>query len=451
MKSNQFWTAMSKALTTVTVMLIVTLVLTTGAAGEYKILYQFKNAKYGASPTGNLILDAAGNLYGATRYGGTGDYGTVFMLKPNPAGNWTETVLYSFKGADGAHPYDAGLVIDATGNLYGTTLNGGSQSRINAGGVYGCGVVFKLAPNPDGTWTDTTLYSFTGMDGAHPAARLVFDAAGSLYGTTRQGGGADDAGALFQLKPSPEGSWTESTLHRFTAGTDGADPVAGLIFDAAGRLFGTTQEGADKYGLVFTLTPASSAWTETALHTFTGYGAFPAAGVIMDAAGTLYGTVSSGSANHGFVFEIIKNCIDHTFVMPVNGTLYLQQKGGEAGASTEFGIGTSPTNFVKYYSGLPNNPDPVGEVLVGTFTKGTIINFGMFTQFGSQSGWAFTSGSTRASVVAYSDVDNSLHMGGKVLQQLSPTTWLLHLDDALSYLYDDDDNDVLMQIRIVPQ
>jgi uncharacterized repeat protein (TIGR03803 family) len=289
------------------------------------------------------------------------------------------------------------------------------------------------------------------MDGAHPVASLVFDAAGSLYGTTRQGGGADDAGALFQLKPSPDGSWTESTLHRFTGGTDGADPVAGLIFDAAGRHYGTTQEGAEKYGLVFKLTPTSSGWTETVLHTFTGYGAFPAAGVIMDAAGTLYGTVSSGSADNGFVFELIKNCIDHTFVMAVNGTLYLQQKGSSAGATTEFGIGTSPANFVKYYSGLPNNPNPVGEVLVGTFTKGTVIDFGIFTQLGSQSGWAFTTGSTRASVVAFSEVDNSLGMGGKILQKTTPTTWLLHLDDALSYLYDDDDNDLLMQIRIVPQ
>jgi uncharacterized repeat protein (TIGR03803 family) len=148
---SQFWTAMSKALTTVTLILIVTLVLATSAAGDYKILYQFKNAKYGATPTGNLTLDAAGNLYGTTRYGGTHDYGTVFRLQPNPGGSWTQTVLYSFKGADGAHPYDAGLVIDATGNLYGTTLNGGSQSCINDGGVYGCGVVFQLAPNPDGT------------------------------------------------------------------------------------------------------------------------------------------------------------------------------------------------------------------------------------------------------------------------------------------------------------
>ena len=142
---------------------------------------------------------------------------------------------------------------------------------------------------------------------------------------------------------------------------------------------------------------------------------------------------------------------DHNFVMPFNGTLYLQQKGGEAGASTEFGLGTSPNNFVKYYSGLPNNPDPVGEVLVGSFTKGTIINFGMFTEFGSATGWAFSSGTDRASVVAFSDVDDSLHMGGGIMQQTSSTTWLLHLDDALSYQFDDDDNDVLMQVRVVPQ
>lgn len=142
---------------------------------------------------------------------------------------------------------------------------------------------------------------------------------------------------------------------------------------------------------MFRLQPnPGGSWTETILYSFKGAGHPYDAGPVIDATGNLYGTVSSGSADNGFVFEIIKNGIDHTFVMPVNGTLYLQQKGGSAGATTECGIGTSPANFVKYHSGLPNNPNPVGEVLVGTFTKGTVINFGMFTQLGSQSGWAFT-------------------------------------------------------------
>lgn len=118
--------------------------------------------------------------------------------------------------------------------------------------------------------------------------------------------------------------------------------------------------------------------------------------------------------------------------------------------TSAFGLGTSPADFVQYYSGLPNNPNPVGEVLVGSFTAGTIINFGMFTQFGSESGWAFSTGTDQASIVAFADLDNSLGMNHSNTQQTSSTTWLLHLDDALSYLFDDDNNDVLMQIRLAP-
>jgi hypothetical protein len=106
---------------------------------------------------------------------------------------------------------------------------------------------------------------------------------------------------------------------------------------------------------------------------------------------------------------------------------------------------------VPYYTGLPSNPNPVGEVMVGFFPAGTIINFGMFTQSGIETGWAFSTGTDQFSIVAFTDTDNSLGMGGSITQQTSSTTWLLHLDDALSYQVDDDDNDVLMQIRIAPQ
>lgn len=142
--------------------------------------------------------------------------------------------------------------------------------------------------------------------------------------------------------------------------------------------------------------------------------------------------------------------IPPVFTMPYNGTLYLLQEGGSASATTEFGLGTSTTNFVPYYTGLPNNPNPVGEVTVGYFAAATVINFGMFTQFASQSGWAFSTGTDEASIVAFTDTDDSLGMGGSITQQTSSTTWRLHLDDALSYLYDDDDNDVNMQIRVAP-
>lgn len=136
------------------------------------------------------------------------------------------------------------------------------------------------------------------------------------------------------------------------------------------------------------------------------------------------------------------------FVMPFSGDVYLQQMGGSAGATTTFGVGTSPGDFTPYYTGLPNNPNPTGEVYIGYFTEGTTLNFGMYTTFGTQSGWAFSDWNDVPSIVAFLDPDNNLGMNGSIIQQTGPDTWLLHLDDALSYLYDDDDNDVLMQIRI---
>src|SRR5208282_3745637 len=151
MTRNQFWTAMSKALTAMTVTLIVTLILATSAAAEYKILYQFKNAKYGANPSGSLTMDAAGNLYGTTISGGTGacswtgnpGCGTVFMLKTQPDGTWKYNVLHSFTGgADGGNP-DGGLILDKAGNLYGTTYNGGNCNRATGCGGGPQGTVFK--------------------------------------------------------------------------------------------------------------------------------------------------------------------------------------------------------------------------------------------------------------------------------------------------------------------
>ena len=138
------------------------------------------------------------------------------------------------------------------------------------------------------------------------------------------------------------------------------------------------------------------------------------------------------------------------FVMPVTGDLFLQQMGGEAGGITSFGLGTSPTDFIPFYTGLPNNPNPIGEVLVGMFNSGTTIHFGEFTVFGNMSGFAFSNATDQASVVAFTDVDNSLGMGGSIIQRTGPLTWLLHLDDAESFRVDDDDNDVLMQVRVAP-
>jgi uncharacterized repeat protein (TIGR03803 family) len=263
------------------------------------VLHTFTGGEDGANPLAGLIFDAAGNLYGTTgEGGGVQDRGTVFKLAPNPDGTWTENVLHRFAYTDGANPV-AGLIFDPTGNLYGTTYYSSGFG----------GTVFKLTPNPDGTWTESVLYFFSpGADGSFPAAGLILDAAGNLYGTTVKGYISGD-GVVFKLAPNPDGTWTYSVLHSFT-GADGSGPGA-VVFDASGNLYGTTLFGGSKAcnfglgcGVVFKLTPTSSGWRETVLHTFMGFGRYPNA-VILDSAGHLFGTTSSGKeGNYGLVYEI---------------------------------------------------------------------------------------------------------------------------------------------------
>jgi uncharacterized repeat protein (TIGR03803 family) len=317
MKHNKFWAALGKALAAVTAMLIVTLMLVPAATAQskYKVLHRFYQVDQqhydGTSPYGGLILDAAGNLYGITAYGwGSGCYwhgcGSVFKLTPNPDGSWAESVLTdSFFNTDPGSWSMAELTFDGHGNLYGTTT----------GDYQCCGQVLKGAPNPDGTWTWKTLYSFTGgRDGARPYAGLIFDAPGDLYGTTT-GGGPYGYGVVFKLTPNPDGTWTESALYNFTGGKDGANPYAGLVLDSAGNLYGTAAGGGfagcgSACGLVFQLTPSGSQWKEKVLHRFSGGkdGGTPSANVIFDAAGNLYSTtVSGGAYGLGVVFELIPN------------------------------------------------------------------------------------------------------------------------------------------------
>jgi len=189
------------------------------------------------------------------------DAGTAFELTPG-AGGWTETLLYSFERGDfnnGDEPY-AGLIFDASGNLYGTTSEGGAYPK-PCGGA-GCGTVFRLTPRAGGGWKQTEIHSFGhGTDGLIPEANLIFGASGNLYGTTTMGGAYKNScgancGTVFQLTPAAGGTWTEKVLHSFGKGKDGASPYAGLILDAAGNLYGTTSAGgADNSGTVFEITP----------------------------------------------------------------------------------------------------------------------------------------------------------------------------------------------------
>jgi uncharacterized repeat protein (TIGR03803 family) len=217
------------------------------------VLYSFQNNPDGATPWAGLIADRAGNLYGTTYYGGP-CCGTVYELSPPslPGGSWTEQVLYSFQGGnDGGQP-TAVLIMDGHGNLYGTTSNGGDGSSAC---TYHCGGVFELTPpaQPGGAWIFTALYAFQGgSDGAAPMASLLRDPGGNLYGTTSAGGDmlcTGGCGTVFELFPpsAPGGAWAEKVLYSFHGWPDGYYPMAGLVFDAQGNLYGTTIQGG-KFG-----------------------------------------------------------------------------------------------------------------------------------------------------------------------------------------------------------
>jgi uncharacterized repeat protein (TIGR03803 family) len=330
-------------------------------------LYDFVGVNDGGNPAARLIVGPDGSLYGTTSQGGGSGCesgagcGTVFNLRPpvhftsHALAGWTETVLYRFTGgSDGDSPRSADLLFDDAGNLYGTTVFGGG-----GGCQGGCGTVYKLTRSGS-NWTESIVHAFTSSgDGQEPWACLIFDQAGSLYGTTAQGG-ASRYGTAYQLTPSGSG-FTEQVLYSFQGTNDGGIPYGGLIFDpagnlygttccmgsggggtvfeltrsqnwafsvlasftgngsngslvmdAAGNLYGTTYEGGGfGFGSVFKLTPSEGGWTYTSLHNFCAGGwpctdgAFPPSGLALDAAGNLYGTTSDGGAyGGGVVFEI---------------------------------------------------------------------------------------------------------------------------------------------------
>ncbi len=261
-------------------------------SGKESILHSFAGTPDGEDPRSILVRDSAGNLYGTTQYGGTqGGFGTVFRLDTKGQ----LTLLHSFSGTpDGEDPY-SGLLRDAGGNLYGTTLYGGT------GG--GFGTVFKL--NAKGKLT--LLHSFAGTpDGEDPQAGLLRDAAGNLYGTTQYGGTNGGFGTVFKL--SAKGKLT--LLHSFGTIPDGQNPYARLIRDEAGNFYGTTFHGGTYGdGTVFKLDTAGKL---TVLHSFNNSpdGANPIAGLILDKSGNLYGTASQGGdlscgfSGCGTVFEV---------------------------------------------------------------------------------------------------------------------------------------------------
>lgn len=274
------------------------------------ILYSFIAGADGYNPVGGLVSDGAGNLYGTSNNGGDYTYGTLFELSPQAGGGWTEKVLHSFNWHTDG-AFPAGtLIFDAAGNLYGTT---------SLGGAHDAGSVFEFSPKAGGLWTETILHQFgNGKDGAEPLAGLTFDAAGNLYGTTNGGGNAS-FGTVFELSPKAGSGWTEKILHNFDKnGLDGFYPSGSVTLDAAGNVYGTTQRGGSKNGggVVFELVhQTGGAWAEKLLFTFEYGGKSPYrpyAGLTFDSAGNLFGTTFAGGLYaFGTVFELTPTAGGH--------------------------------------------------------------------------------------------------------------------------------------------
>ncbi len=262
-------------------------------AQSYTVIHDFTAGGDGANPYTGLSIDAARNLYGTAVAGGAHGHGTIFRLKRDGAG-WVLTPLYSFAGgSDGTGPQGR-VTIARDGTLYGTTSAGGSSDR---------GTVFHLRPPaaaPKTTlspWNETVIHAFTGHDGGLPQGDLTFDASGNLYGTT-VGGGDFNWGTIYKLSPSG-GGWTESVLFSARNDADGAEPQGGVVFDAAGNLYGTFQFSLGGYGTVFQLSPSGSGWTERSIYSFTfsgDDGIEPIGGLIIDSAGNLFGTTLYGGS-----------------------------------------------------------------------------------------------------------------------------------------------------------
>jgi len=255
------------------------------------LIFPFNQAD-GTYPMGDLAFDQAGNIYGTTFFGGISDQGTAYEITDSENG-WTQTELLRFGAGPkpgGARPYKAGLIFDQAGNLYGTT---------DEGGKYRQGTVFQIVPSGRG-WTEITLHDFTaGYDGGGLHSDLVMDSAGNMYGANSNGG-MWGYGNVYELSPSANG-WVFNVVYSFVPPSGG--PAASLIFDPAGNLYGTNTAGN---GAVFKLSPGQSGWTYTELHTFSGSdGSYPLGSLVMDSHGNLFGTASDGGKyGFGTIFEL---------------------------------------------------------------------------------------------------------------------------------------------------
>jgi uncharacterized repeat protein (TIGR03803 family) len=344
-------------------------------AQTYSVLYSFGGGPDGEDPNGGMIVDDAGNLYGTTWAGGGGPclYGCGTFFKLDPTG--TKTILYNFDGTHGGGPL-GGLIRDRYGNFYGVTFSYG---------LYGHGVVFKIDPSGN----ETDLYNFMGApDGQYPVSTLALDAAGNVYGTTVFGGTSNacsgGCGTVFKIDPSGN----ETVLHNFTGGTDGEYPYAGVVLGPGGNLFGATTLGGTGNcylkgcGTVFKI---DANGTETVFHSFSWgiEGAFPYGNLIRDAAGNLYGTTLNRGGSGcrigcGAVFKLDptgKETVLHAFSgdstdgqNPYSGVI--ADPAGNLYGTTEnhegsvFELSPNGAETILHFFGIgPDAADPMGDLV----------------------------------------------------------------------------------------
>ena len=305
-------------------------------AQTYSVIHNFAGGQDGATPMAGLTFDRAGNLYGTAAYGGTvggacgaSGCGTVFRLAKRNSG-WVFSPLYSFAGGtDGANP-EANVNIGSDGSLYGSTYLGGGPCDGD-----GCGTIFNLKPPASACksalcpWTETLVHKFTGPDGIGPVGTVIFDQGGNLFGATTSGG-FRNGGAIFELLPMG-GGWTVKVLY-----SSYGYPKGGLILDDSGNLYGPAFTAGNGYGSVYRMVPSGSSWITTDLYDFNygSDGGYPWAGLIFDPAGNLYGsTCSGGSGNGGTVFQLafsggswVLNTL-YSFAGPDNGRLVVGPVG----------------------------------------------------------------------------------------------------------------------------
>jgi uncharacterized repeat protein (TIGR03803 family) len=302
-------------------LLFMTLTAQPAQGQTFAVIHSFTGTD-GANPFAGLTMDASGNLYGTTLNGGTGYNGTVFKLRHAGSG-WVLATLYSFPGGDNGSQPTAGVTIGKEGSLYGTTFSGGlypcGQPSVD------CGVVFNLKPPATAprsalySWNETLLYSFTGgADGGYPNGDLTFDRAGNIYGTDGWGGyeGYGSGGAVFELTRSGD-TWTETTLYSPTNNGDGQTPSGGVIFDNSGNMYGVfVGGGPNGGGAVYEISPSGSGWNMQYLYAFAGQsgGPAPIGGLMFDPHGNLFGTTAAGGTNGGgMVFQLVPGSSGWTF------------------------------------------------------------------------------------------------------------------------------------------